>query len=313
MAELDANSLAIVVVNYASSSLLHSNLSRTSTEFPQAKIVVVDNRSSDSERAAVLTLCRVRGWSCVEMGSNAGFGAGMNAGVTRARELGARWFLLLNPDVSIGGLDVERLLGRVRDEPMALVTPRILRPDGTLWSGGVDLYLAEGRMRSVRRRDELDGRRELWLSGACLLLSAQLWDLCGGFADDYFLYWEDVELSHRVTAAGGSLRVESGAVATHAEGGTQGVGLTSAGTAKSATYYYYNTRNRLVFAARNLSGQDIRAWIRTAPAVGREILLQGGRRQFLRPWPPVSAALRGTWDGIRWARRELRHRSGAEA
>ena len=104
------------------------------------------------------------------------------------------------------------------------------------------------------------------------------------------------------------------AVAVHAEGGTQQSGDEHASPAKSNGYYYYNIRNRMLFAARNLSTDDLLAWRRTARAVAWEILLQGGRRQFLRSLRPFAAAARALRDGRRIVRVELKTRAlGATA
>ena len=243
------------------------------------------------------------------MSTNTGFGTGMNAGVARARELGASWFLLLNPDVVIGGAEVRELHDRAVRARNAVVAPVLLRPDGSIWSRGADLYLDDGSVRSVAKRDPRPRRREFWLSGACLLIGADLWDQCGGFADDYFLYWEDVELSRRVRRSGGALILADDVTATHAAGGTQGAGQGAAGTPKSPLYYYYNTRNRLLFAVRNLEDDDVRAWVRAAVPAARAILLRGGRRQLLRSWRPLWAVWRGTRDGRRLARAALSGRS----
>ncbi|HEY7858839.1 MAG TPA: glycosyltransferase family 2 protein [Candidatus Nanopelagicales bacterium] len=306
---MTASDLAVVVVSFESSELLRSNLARTASELSGSIVVVVDNSVTAGERDRTRRLCAERDWVWVASSTNTGFGRGMNSGVAAARERGAAWLLLLNPDALITGPDVLALLEAARLAPLTLVAPRILRPDGSLWSEGSDLYLEDGRIRSVRRRDgAATGRLQTWVSGACLLLGTELWDLVGGFATDYFLYWEDVELSFRVERAGGAILVHETAVAVHAEGGTQGTGHTSAGARKSGTYYYYNIRNRLLFSARNLPDEDVRAWMGTARSVAYEILLQGGRRQFLLPWTPVSAALRGTRDGLRIARAELADR-----
>jgi GT2 family glycosyltransferase len=234
----------------------------------------------------------------------------MNLGVDRAGELGASAFLLLNPDATIRADQVRTLLARVAAEPLTLVSPRVVRPDGSTWFDGADLYLSDGRIRSSRRRDQASAARiEPWLSGACLMVTERLWRMVGGFSDEYFLYWEDVDLSHRVALAGGVIEVCAGALAVHAEGGTQGEGHSESGTAKSATYYYYNIRNRLLFAARHLPADDLRRWRRVAIPVAYEVLLQGGRRQFLRSLRPVLAAVRGIRDGRRIVRYELRARA----
>jgi GT2 family glycosyltransferase len=52
-------------------------------------------------------------------------------------------------------------------------------------------------------------------SGACLAIPAGTWRACGGFAADYFLYHEDVELSLRLRLAGERIGIEPRAVVDH--------------------------------------------------------------------------------------------------
>jgi GT2 family glycosyltransferase len=218
--------------------------------------------------------------------------------------------LLLNPDAVIAPAAARALFDAVAADPDALIAPRILRPDGTVWSEGADVSLVDGRMTSARRRPQPPERRaEPWLSGACLCIGRALWERVHGFADGYFLYWEDVDLSFRVRRAGGRLAVLEGVTATHAEGGTQQAGAEHGATAKSAGYYYFNIRNRMLFAALNLPDDDLRTWLRASRRVAWEILLQGGRRQFLRPAGPLRARWRGLRDGRRIARAELAARA----
>ncbi|MFE4950630.1 glycosyltransferase family 2 protein [Leifsonia sp. NPDC056665] len=299
--------LAVVVVSYGSADLLAANLAPLTRALPGGFAVVVDNRTTDDERRRLRELAAVEGWLLVEPDTNLGFGPGMNAGVSAALDAGAGELLLLNPDASIAPDDVAALLAVVRDggheEPGALVAPRILRPDGSVWFDGSDLHLGDGRISATRKRAELGLRdAELWLSGACLLLPARLWRTIGGFGDGYFLYWEDVELSYRARRAGARVLVVQEATAVHAEGGTQGAGLEHSGQAKSETYYYFNIRNRLVFAARNLDVESVARWRRASLPIAYEVLLQGGRRQFLRPIVPLRAAFRGVRDGLRASR-----------
>lgn len=302
---------AVIVVNYASTALLAQNLVRLTRSAPGLTVVVVDNASTPGERSALSALAAEEGWTTVLPDTNLGFGLGMNAGVERAADLGADRFLLLNPDASIAPDDAERLFALVADEPLTLVSPVVRRPDGSTWFAGADVSLSDGRMSSAAKRPQPPQRRaEPWLSGACLCVGAELWQRVGGFADGYFLYWEDVELSHRVLAVGGALTVAQDAMAEHAEGGTQQSGDAHASPAKSNGYYYFNIRNRLLFAARNLDERDLIAWRRTAVPVAWEILLQGGRRQFLHSLRPFGAAARALRDGRRIVRDELRARAG---
>jgi GT2 family glycosyltransferase len=298
---------AVVVVNYGSSSLLEQNLAPLTRALAGQSfvVVVVDNPTDAAERSRVIELARLEGWFVELSDSNIGFGAGVNLGVARATVAEADTFVLVNPDATIPAADVVTLVRESRSSPLQLLAPLIVRPDGTPWFSGADLYLDEGRIRSSARREQFAGARlEPWLSGACLVVSDTLWRRVGGFAPDYFLYWEDVDLSHRVQAAGGSVRVCHEAIAVHAEGGTQGGEHQSAGGSKSPAYYYYGVRNRMLFAVANLGPREVRLWRQRMIPVAWETLLQGGRRELLRP-TRVAAAIRGLRHGWAIARRGL--------
>ncbi|MCM3778119.1 glycosyltransferase family 2 protein [Microbacterium hydrocarbonoxydans] len=290
--------LAVVVVNYASSALLRQNLVRTCASVDPDIVVVVDNLSSDEERSSVRLLAESARWHLVEPSTNLGFGGGMNAGVERALDLGAQDLLLLNPDATITHDAVRALQDIVAESRFTVVAPRIVDSAGDVWFDGADLYLSDGRTMGASKRDRRpDEERWEWLSGACLLIPAEIWRRTGGFDDEYFLYWEDVDFSRRVVAAGGTLVVAHEATAVHDEGGTQG--RDPSDRAKSFGYYYFNIRNRLLFAAKQLDDEGVRRWRRGAWRSAREVLLRGGRRQFLRPWAALVAAYRGVRDGRR--------------
>jgi GT2 family glycosyltransferase len=308
------DTVAIIVVNYGSSDLLAQNVTPLSVSIPEALVVVVDNFTTPEERSRVASLADLNGWSTVMSEMNEGFGIGMNRGVAEALALGANVFLLLNPDATIDRASVDQLVHDVVRTPLTMLSPTVERPDGSIWFDGSDLYLDDGRIRAARRRSALYGDRyRAWLSGACLVVSKELWLRIGGFSEGYFLYWEDVDLSWRAQAAGGAISVHPIARAVHAEGGTQDVGAHRSGQAKSTSYYYYNIRNRLLFASLHLDTFTLGAWLRASRAVSWEILMQGGRRQLLQSPKPLLAAARGLRHGRRIARAELKRRSAGES
>jgi GT2 family glycosyltransferase/glycosyltransferase involved in cell wall biosynthesis len=287
--------IGIVVVNYGSSGLLATNLRSTAELGPDVRVVVVDNHSTAEERQAVTRLGHDRGWEVVPLPDNRGFGAATNAGVAAARAQGCATFLCLNPDAQAGPEVIAELRAHSLREPMTMISPLIVSSAGEDEFGGSTLSLRDGRIRGNRPGRPLLRGAEPWLTGACLVVHQQLWDLLGGFDEGYFLYWEDVDLSHRALAAGGRLQVRHDLRVVHDEGGTQGE---RRGRAKSALYYRYNCRNRLAFAARNLSGRSLLRWLLRTPAVSWEILLRGGRRQLVESTQPARAALRGTVEGL---------------
>lgn len=291
--------LAILVVNYGSHEIVEANLTRTLESDFAGQVVVVDNFSTLSERTAITAVCDRHGWDLLALPDNEGFGRGNNIGADYAIANGASELLLVNPDAWLSLDTVRALQKQVQEDRMLQLSPTILRPDGRLFTAEMDLHLDIGEMRSTTRRpDNADPERiHTWVSGACFAISTELWVRTGGFDDDYFLYWEDVDLSRRVVKAGGSVRADSSLHAVHDEGSTHR--HLDAGTGKSPVYYYYNARNRLLYAAKHLSADDRRRWRRVTPRASYRILLQGGRRQFLHPSRTFWPALRGSVHGLR--------------
>lgn len=302
---------AIVVVSYNSATLLERTLARVADDSPEALVIVVDNYSTPAARTELKDLTSSHGWEAVLPDTNTGFGGGMNLGAARARELGAELLVLLNPDAVIGRADLIRLAARAYADRMALVAPVLKDSTGRIVSDGIVVCLADGSMRSRRSpRPIPPGGTQPWLSGACLAMSTALFEAAGGFDARYFLYWEDVDFSARVLAAGGSLDLARDAVAVHDEGGThsesQGVqDSEQAGRderSKSDIYYYYNVRNRLLYAGLHLDRAAQRRWVSTSGRAAHEIVLRGGRRQLLRTRRPLITAAQATRDGLRLLR-----------
>lgn len=291
--------VAVIVVNFDSASLIEVNLAPLIRSDPTLHAVVVDNRSTDVARDEIDGLARSEGWTAVFHDRNAGFGTAMNRGVEEARSLGYDTFLLLNPDARIDRDDLRVLRSRLADRRDAVLSPVVRRPDGTTWFGGGALDMDRGRTMS--RAPRPGSGEQAWLSGACLLTSSEAWDALGGFDDDYFLYWEDVDLTYRAARLGIAVEVVADATAVHDEGGTQ---YDASGPTLSWTYYHYNIRNRLLFATKLLTPRQRRRWYLHTPRETYRILLRGnGRRIFLRPWQPLRCAARAVVDGVRAGRR----------
>lgn len=294
----ETDRLALVVVNFASSSLLAVNLADPGLRSVVGCVVVVDNPSTIEETRRVRDLCATNGWSLVGLPRNEGFGAGVNAGVARARELGCTRVLALNPDATIDADSVRMLLDASTADPRALVAPRIVRSDTTVWFSGAVLDPRTGRTRRARS-EELEGDRT-WQTGACFLATIEMWDEVGGFDDDYFMYWEDIDLSWRWHEAGGRLLLLEDATAVHDAGGTQ----SAAG--KSPLYVYFNCRNRLLFARKRFGSRCGCRWWPHSVAYGWSVATRGSRRMLAKHplllWSAFSGTLAGAFGSLTPAR-----------
>ena len=293
----DTERLAVVVVNYGTHQLVAENLPKVVAGGVARQVLVVDNFSGETERRQVQELCDARGWTLLAMDANLGFGGGVNEGVRQALASGARELLVVNPDAWLDPDTVRALQARVRADPDLLLAPVVTKPDGRLYAALAELRLRRGEMGApdpgVPTPEPGTVR---WVSGACFMVSAELWTRVGGYDEDYFLYWEDVDLSARVAQAGGRVAVADDLHAQHVEGASHD--FDGGGRAKSPIYYYFNTRNRLLYAAKHVTGRDRLRWVLATPVLSYRILLQGGRRQLVRPGSTLWPALRGTLAGL---------------
>ncbi len=188
--------------------------------WPGDELIVVDNDSADGTVDAVRELApegRV-----VEPGANLGFGAACNLG---AREARGDLLLFLNPDAKpqpgfrdaverplADGRDWAAWQGLVTADDGRVVNTRggVVHFTGIAWAGGVGEPVEVGGRAPGDRRAEPG-----FVSGACLAIPRERFARAGGFAESFFLYHEDVDLSLRLRLAGGKLGAEPGARVDH--------------------------------------------------------------------------------------------------
>ena len=293
MAAESTTAYAVIVVNYGDPSLVAGNIGADVDADDAALVVLVDNFHSDDSRARAEALCQERGWLFVAS-VNDGFGAGVNRGVAAALQKGRHAFITLNPD-AVAPVDVLRELARhVSVDPLALVSPFMDTGDGHPHFRGARMSRRTGQMRSGWSEFDENPEWANWLSGACMAFSARAFDLLGGFCEDFFLYWEDVDISRRAAERGMRLEVRPDLLVVHDEGGTQEAGSSRT---KSPTYYFYNIRNRMLFGRQHLQGRAWARWVLSSPQQSARIWMRGGRRQAFTEPRGLIAACRGFFAG----------------
>lgn len=283
--------LALVVVNYGAAMMVEQNMSGPASAEACSLVVVVDNYLSDEESSRMRSVAYRHGWTLMPLPTNVGFGTACNLGARAAFEGGCTSVVFLNPDATISSEDLARLGEATIADPSALIAPVVRRPDGSRWSRLGRIAVHGSGL--ARMQDPVGDDDVAWLTGACLAVHRLMWDRLGGFDDDYFLYWEDVDLSYRCHLLGGRNILREDLTAVHDVGGTQ-VG----GSGKSPTYYYYNCRNRLLFAAKHLAPRDRWRWLWGTPRDVRTVLNRGGPRQYLRWRAAMGPATRGSVRGL---------------
>ncbi|WP_263729269.1 glycosyltransferase family 2 protein [Cellulomonas sp. SG140] len=186
---------------------------RTASSRP-FELVLVDNGDDQTVSRAVAD---EHGARLVVPGRNLGYGAAANVG---AMDATAEWLVVANSDLEWPAGSLDRLLDVAAAHPEAgAVGPALLNTDGTVYPSARELpsltqgvgHAVLGRVwpgnpwtRAYQARQETVGvqRAAGWLSGACLVLRRRAFEQVGGFDEDYFMFFEDVDLGERLGAAG---------------------------------------------------------------------------------------------------------------
>jgi len=202
--------VSVIVVNWNGADDLPACLDSVRAQiYEPLELLVVDNGSTDG---SVNFLRRQEDLILVENRDNRGFAAANNQGIARC---GGAWVLLLNTDARLAAECVEKLMRRVLEESMiGSASPKIYRADGrTLDSTGLCLHKrrfspadrGEGQpdqgQFDAADREEIFGptgavalyRREALAEAS---LEAEVFD------EDFFAYYEDVDLAWRLRLFG---------------------------------------------------------------------------------------------------------------
>lgn len=226
--------VAVVVVTYNSAAVLAGLVASLPAGLGDLRwqLVVVDNASSDGTPDAARRIAPDA--LVVETGHNAGYAAGINAGLRAAGP--HTCVLVLNPDVRLGPGCVPELVRALREPGTGIAVPRLddregrridsLRREPTALRMLADAVVgAERAGRHSRLGEVVTDERAYgvegvtdWAEGSTLLISAQCLAACGDWDEAFFLYSEETEFALRARSRGFATRYVPTARAVHLEG-----------------------------------------------------------------------------------------------
>jgi GT2 family glycosyltransferase len=277
--------VAVVVLNWnGRDDTLACLRSLRRAEAAELRVLVVDNGSSDGSVEAIRA--EFPELEAIELGRNAGFAGGNNAGIERALELGAGFVLVLNNDVEVDPGAVAALVAEARARPDAgALSAKILffDPPDLIWFAGASFDPRSGyngRQRGYRQPD--DGRWDEVVEtdrvcGAAMLVPRPVLERVGTFDERLFAYSEDTDWSLRARAAGYRHYVVPASRVRHK------VSAASGGES-SPTSLYYGLRNTIAVCERHAPLGAFGTWRRRLVLLAAHVvqaLLSGRKRQGL--------------------------------
>jgi GT2 family glycosyltransferase len=175
-----------------------------------------------------------------------GFAGAVNAGIRHALSDNASHVALLNNDAVADRRWLEYLYKSMCARPDAgMVTCKIKLSDANKFDSTGDYYtswlLPYPRGRGVRDKGQYDTAEEVVsASGGASLYSVEMFGQVGLFDEDFFAYYEDIDICLRARHAGWRIYYEPRAVVDHAIGGTsRGIkGFTTLQTMKNLPLLY---------------------------------------------------------------------------
>lgn len=213
-----------VIPNWNGADRIAACLDSLKAQSHECEVIVVDNGSRDESVQMI-----ENNYPKVQLIShdrNKGFAGGVNSGIRLALEKDARYIALLNNDAVAEKKWLERLVDFLDNNPQAgIATSKIISTDKSHLDSTGDYYTVWGlpypRGRGETDLDKYD--KDTWVfggSGGGSLYRAEALRQIGLFDEDFFAYYEDVDISFRAQLAGWKVGYVPGAVVYHEIGAT---------------------------------------------------------------------------------------------
>jgi GT2 family glycosyltransferase len=246
---------AIVILNWNGVSYLEKFLGLVVEHSASAdiEIVLADNGSTDGSADWVeKNFADVR---VIRLDKNYGFAGGYNLALAQVE---ATYYILLNSDIEVTPEWTKPLITFMDNNPnAAAVQPKILswhNREYFEYAGAAGGYIdkfgypfCRGRIFNNVEKDtgQYDSGKEIfWSSGACMIISAEVWKKCSGFDADFFAHMEEIDLCWRFHKAGYKVFFIHESVVYHVGGGMLAY--------NSPFKTYLNFRNNLFLLYKNL-------------------------------------------------------------
>ena len=245
--------LSIITINYNGLKDTCELIDTLPLNDETIEVIVVDNASTQDEATEIgkrYPLVKV-----IKSDKNLGFAGGNNLGIQVAH--GKYLFFINNDAILPQSSALSLLITRLESsDQIGMVCPKIRFTWGKQpiqYAGYTPLSKITLRNKSIGFGEEDCGQYDIahptpYAHGAAMMVKREIIEKAGVMPECYFLYYEELDWSLMIRRAGYEIWYEPSCTIFHKESQTTGQ--------QSPLKAYYITRNRLLFAQRNINGSE---------------------------------------------------------
>ncbi len=190
--------VSIILVTYNSSEYIEKCLnSIKQSSYKQIEIIVFDNASTDNTVSIIKKLAHLS-TKVIENKKNIGYADANNQAVKIAK---GEFVFILNPDTVVTPHFLEPLVKKMTDsENTAVCQPLVYLFDKKTvnLTGKETHYLGFDWIKDFETKRKLETEQIYSFSGSGVLIRKRIFEMLGGYDEQYFMYYEDSDLSLRM-------------------------------------------------------------------------------------------------------------------
>ncbi|HQK39053.1 MAG TPA: glycosyltransferase family 2 protein [Flavobacterium alvei] len=224
--------ISIIIVNYRGWKALDECLESIDSIIPRTfsfETIIVDNFSNDGQFTVFKQ--KYSKFTFIENSGNNGFSNGCNFGASIAK---GNHFLFLNPDTKITLESLETLLKTAVSNPEIGILSCLQINENNVFYKQNNLFPALGsffgtsrslfkKLNKVNHEKRFNNNDAIfypdWVTGAVVFISREWFNKIDSWNEDYWLYFEDVDLCKKTSLLNGKIAVTRDTTIFHQHGG----------------------------------------------------------------------------------------------
>jgi GT2 family glycosyltransferase len=286
--------VSIIIVNWNGKNYLENCFSSIFYQtYQNFEVILVDNGSRDGSVEYIIK--NFPATKIIENDKNIGLPAATNMAIKSSQ---SKYLVTLDNDTRVEpqwleelvkAADSDSCIGSCQSKVLSIEHPEIIDAMGiSITKNGEAIRLGYG----LKDKEEFNEIKEILGASTAILYRREMFDQIGLFDEDFFAYYEDVDLALRSKLMGWRSIYVPKAIAYHVHSATLGK--------ESPFKLYLLTRNAYYFKIKNLPREIVLNFmIRQIIAIPFNILgfIKNGDSKSINPY------LKGNWDGFRNSRR----------